>query len=176
MGTGLQAIEAADLARLGAVDILGDLDGAERDRVLAIARRVVFRSGETVMREDECGDTMYLFISGEVDVTKNLTLKLGERDFAKAEKSMNKLSAEHVSIFGEMSMFGPEPRSATITASSDCVLYEIRREDFTALCDAEPRLGLSVLRRVAGVLCSRVRKGNEDVLKLSTALSIALSR
>jgi CRP-like cAMP-binding protein len=172
-GTTVGATEAMRLRNVG---ILRDLGDEECGKVFAIARRVEFRSGETIMREDEQGDTMYLFVAGEVDVTKNLTLKLGERDFAMAEKSMNKLSAEHVSVFGEMSMFGPEPRSATITASSDCVLYEIHRDDFVALCEAEPRIGLSVLRRMASVLCSRVRKGNEDVLKLSTALSIALSR
>ncbi|MGO8694002.1 MAG: cyclic nucleotide-binding domain-containing protein [Rectinemataceae bacterium] len=170
------ATEEAELGRLRNAGILRDLCDDECEKILAIARRVEFHSGEAIMREDEQGDTMYLFAEGEVDVTKNLTLKLGERDFAKAEKSMNKLSAEHVSVFGEMSMFGPEPRSATITASTDCVLYEIRRDDFVALCQAEPRLGLSVLQRMAGVLCSRLRKGNEDVLKLSTALSLALSR
>jgi len=169
-------IEESELGALRKVGILRDLDEHEHKRICGIAHRVEFGAGETIMREGEQGETMYLFIKGEVDVTKNLTLKLGERDFAKAEKSMNKLCAEQGSVFGEMSMFGPEPRSATITASSDCVLYEIRRNDFAALCDAEPRLGLAILRRVAGVLCSRVRKGNEDVLKLSTALSIALSR
>ncbi|HTX72448.1 MAG TPA: cyclic nucleotide-binding domain-containing protein [Rectinemataceae bacterium] len=169
-------IDETELALLRQVGILRDLNEEEHDKVFAIARRVEFRTGDTIMKEGEQGETMYLFIKGEVDVTKNLTLKLGERDFAKAEKSMNKLSSAHASVFGEMSMFGPEPRSATITASSNCVLYEIRRERFVSLCDAEPRIGLSIVRRIAGVLCSRVRKGNEDVLKLSTALSIALSR
>lgn len=167
-------VEEAGLLRK--VGILEDLDVADLAKVLAIARRVAFKSGETIMREGEQGETMYFFVEGEVDVTKNLTLKLGDKDFASAEKSMNKLSADSVSIFGEMSVFGPEPRSATITASSDCVLYSVNRTEFARLCDENPRIGLSIVRRIAAVLCARVRKGNEDVLKLSTALSIALSR
>jgi CRP-like cAMP-binding protein len=167
-------VEEAVLLRK--VGILEDLDVADLAKVLAISRRVAFKSGETIMREGEQGETMYFFVEGQVDVTKNLTLKLGDKDFASAEKSMNKLSADKVSIFGEMSVFGPEPRSATITASSDCVLYSVNRTEFARLCDENPRIGLSIVRRIAAVLCARVRKGNEDVLKLSTALSIALSR
>ena len=109
-------------------------------------------------------------------MTKNLTLKLGDRDFALADKSMTKLSAQWVSVFGEMSVFGPEPRSATITASTDCVLYSVNRAEFTQLCDEQPKIGLAIVRRIAAVVCSRVRKSNEEILKLSTALSIALSR
>ena len=168
--------KADEIELLRKVGILAGLGDEELRKILAISNRVTFKSGETIMREGEQGETMYFFVEGEVDVTKNLTLKLGDRDFATAEKSMNKLSAKFVSVFGEMSVFGPEPRSATITASSDCVLYSVDRTEFTKLCDAECRIGLSIVRRIAAVLCSRVRKGNEDVLKLSTALSIALSR
>jgi CRP/FNR family transcriptional regulator, cyclic AMP receptor protein len=165
-----------EIELLRKVGILADLDDGELRKVLAISQRVAFKAGETIMREGEQGEAMYFFVEGEVDVTKNLTLKLGDRDFATAEKSMNKLSADKVSVFGEMSVFGPEPRSATITASSNCVLYSVNRAEFTRLCDSEHRIGLSIVRRIAAVLCARVRKGNEDVLKLSTALSIALSR
>lgn len=164
------------LALLAKVGILAGLGEKELEKVLAISKRVEFKAGETIMHEGEQGESLYFFVEGEVDVTKNLTLKLGDRDFATAEKSMTKLSAERVSVFGEMAVFGPEPRSATITASSDCVLYSVNREDFSTLCDEECRIGLSIVRRIAAVLCTRVRKGNEDVLKLSTALSIALSR
>ena len=168
--------KADETALLRKVGILADLTDDDLRKVLLISQRVVFKSGETIMREGEEGESMYFFVEGEVDVTKNLTLKLGDRDFATAEKSMNKLSASFVSVFGEMSVFGPEPRSATITASSDCVLYSVKRAEFTKLCDDDPRIGLSIVRHITAMLCSRVRKGNEDVLKLSTALSLALSR
>ena len=165
-----------EITPLRKIGILGDLGDEELRKVLAISERVAFRAGETIMHEGEQGEAMYFFVAGEVDVTKNLTLKLGDRDFATADKSMTRLSADRASVFGEMSVFGPEPRSATITASSDCVLYRVHRADFAKLCDEDCRIGLAIVRRIAAVLCARVRKGNEDVLKLSTALSIALSR
>ncbi len=164
---------AAQLRRVG---ILQDLSEGELAGVLRIAERLEIKAGAVIMKEDEPGDEVFLFTEGQVDVTKNLTLKLGREGFGRAEKSMTKLKAGQASVFGEMSLFGPEPRSATVTAAADCVLYRIHRADFSALCEADPRAGLKIVRRIAEVLGSRLRKGNEDVLKLSTALSIALSK
>ena len=156
--------------------IVSDLSDAEVSEILSSGRFARFKTGETIMRESEQSDTMYLFLEGVVDVTKNLTLKIAGRGFGHAEKSMTRLKAGTAPVFGEMSMFGDEPRSATITAASDCVLFELSRKAFDDICGRNPRLGLALTRRIATMLSSRVRKGNDDVLKLSTALSIALSR
>ena len=95
---------------------------------------------------------------------------------SKRKSEWTRLKAEHVSFFGDMAMFQNEPRSATITAWTDCVLYEVTRDDFTGFCDKHPHLGLKILRKMAVVLSERIRKGNADVLKLTTALSIALTK
>lgn len=167
---------AKSAATLRKVGILQDLSDKQLESILRIAEPLEVKTGTAIMREEEPGDEVFLFMEGRVDVSKNLTLKLGRAGFGRAEKSMTKLSAGQASVFGEMALFGTEPRSATVTAASDCVLYRIRREDFAALCESDPVLGLKVVRRIAAVLGSRLRKGNEDVLKLSTALSIALSK
>jgi CRP-like cAMP-binding protein len=75
-----------------------------------------------------------------------------------------------------MALFENDLRSATITASEDCLLFEVKRNDFESLCKQHPLLGYKLVKKIAAVLCERVRKGNQDILKLSTALSIALSR
>jgi CRP/FNR family cyclic AMP-dependent transcriptional regulator len=115
-------------------------------------------------------------VKGVVDITKNLTLKVASRGFENVEKSMVKLDSNIVSFFGEMAMIDESPRSANVTAATDCLLLEISKADFEALCDDDPIIGLKMLRRISQVLSRNVRKGNEDVLKLTTALSIALSR
>jgi CRP/FNR family cyclic AMP-dependent transcriptional regulator len=75
-----------------------------------------------------------------------------------------------------MAMFENDVRSATLTASTDCVLYEIKRDDFERLTQQNCALGYKLVRKIAEVLCNRVRQGNQDILKLTTALSIALSK
>ena len=158
------------------VGILSDLNATERNLIFKIAKRVEVSSGDVIMKEGDIGDSMFLFLEGEVEVSKNLTLKIGKRGFSQAEKSMVKLNAEYVSFFGDMAMFENDTRSATITASTDCLLYEIKRDAFEKLCKEHPKIGYKVIRKIATVLCQRVRKGNQDVLKLTTALSIALSK
>jgi CRP-like cAMP-binding protein len=169
--------KARELAFLQRVDILADLTRAELAHVHPIVRRSEVATGTVIMREGEPGDEMYLFAEGAVTVSKNLTLKIGKRaGFGQAEKSMVTLQAEHVSFFGDMAIIEHDTRSATITAAADCVLYAITRDDFEELCTNHPQVGVKVLRRVARVLSKRVRDGNQDVLKLTTALSVAINR
>ncbi len=158
------------------IKILADLSDDEIEIIRKIARRVEVPAGTVIMREGDVGDSMYLFASGEVSVTKNLTLKLGKRGFSQAEKSMVRLNAQSVSFFGDMAMFENDVRSATLTASTGCLLFEIKREGFEQIAEENPALGYKIIRKIATVLCHRVRQGNQDVLKLTTALSIALAK
>ena len=178
MGTNMNKKKKSGTGKdiLKGVAILSTLTNDELSIVWDSSHEVKIKAGEVLMNEGEIGNSMYFFIQGEVDISKNLTMKIGRKGFGHAEKSMVKLKAEHVSFFGDMAMFQDEPRSATITAFSDCLLYEINRDEFTKLCDENSSLATKVLRKIADTLCGRVRKGNEDVLKLTTALSIALSR
>lgn len=164
----------ADILKRSA--LVSDLSDGDLSCLLKAGTFARWKAGETIMREGEESDTMYLFLEGTVDVTKNLTLKTAGKGFGQAEKSMTRLKASSAPIFGEMSLFGAAPRSATVNAVSDCLLFGLGHDAYDALCAEHPRLGLSLTRKVAAILSSRVRKGNEDVLKLSTALSIALSR
>lgn len=169
-------MQGNDKKAIASLEILKGLSAPELDSLHGIARRVRFAAGEVIMKEGELGDVMYFFIDGEVNVSKELTLKVGHGSFSQVEKSMLKLKPGPAGVFGDMAMFGSEPRSATITASGTCVLYEIKRSDFSLLCDTNPQLGVKLLRRISGLLCDRLRKTNGDVLKLSTALSLALSK
>ena len=165
-----------DRGFLKSVALLADLTRDELDLVWSIARRVEVSRGTVIMREGDVGDTLYLFAEGAVDATQKLTLKAGRGSFSQAEKSVVRMRAATVSFFGDMALLEHEPRSATITAAEDCLLYEIGREDFERLGTEHPALGYKILRRIAAVLCQRIRRSNQDVLKLTTALSIALAR
>jgi CRP/FNR family cyclic AMP-dependent transcriptional regulator len=158
------------------INILKDLTDSELDQVLEICTRKEVPKGEIIMDEGEVGETMYFFVDGVVDIKKALTLKIGRKGFENVEKSMIKLDSNIVSFFGEMAMIDNSPRSASVTAATDCLLYEIHREEFDALCKKSSTIGLKMMRRISQVLSKNVRKGNEDVMKLTTALSIALAK
>jgi CRP/FNR family transcriptional regulator, cyclic AMP receptor protein len=165
-----------NLTRIKKIEMLAGFSDIEVQALGRIAGEVRVPAGEVIMREGDVGDSMYLFGEGQVMVTKNLTLKTGKRGFGQAEKSMVRLDARYVSFFGDMAIFENDVRSATLTAATDCLLYEIKREDFERLTQQNSALGYKFVRKIAEVLCHRLRQGNQDILKLTTALSIALSK
>lgn len=168
--------QKSSLARIRKIEMLAGFSDIEVEALGRIAGEVRVPAGEVIMREGDVGDSMYLFGEGQVMVTKNLTLKSGKRGFSQAEKSMVRLDARYVSFFGDMAIFENDVRSATLTAATDCLLYEIKRDDFERLTQQNSALGYKFVRKIAEVLCHRVRQGNQDILKLTTALSIALSK
>lgn len=161
---------------LKSLPILRDLDEGELTKFLTITRRVRFSKGNIILKEGEPGDTMYIIADGAVEISKNLVMKMGREDFQDRDKILTKLSAEDHAVFGEVALFEQGKRTATVVARSDCVLLEITRNDFLRLGEENPRIGYKITRNITQLLCSRLRKADEDTIKLTTALSLALSK
>ena len=158
------------------VPIFNDLVDMELEKLAKILKEVSFPSGSEILKEGDTGEEMFILKEGTVDISKTLTLKVGRREFGQKEKSFIRLSAEHGAFFGEMGMLEENIRSATVTAVTDCKLYIIEKEDFIAFCEKEPSIGFRIVLTISRIISSRLRKTNEDVLKLTTALSLALSK
>lgn len=161
---------------LKAVPILRDLDGEEVRQFLKIARRVRVPRGQAILTEGQTGETMYIIEEGMVEVSKTLVKAGGQENSKDRDKVLTKLSADDHAIFGEVALFEQSKRTATVVAQTDCLLLEITKPNFLKLAEEYPRIGYKITRNIAELLCSRLRKADEDTIKLTTALSIALSR
>lgn len=154
------------------ISLFQDLEEKEIQQVVNCTTPRNFQAGEVILQEGETGDSLFIMCQGEVEITKTLTLVL-EKDTPK-EKVMIRLRAEDGVCFGEMALLENEARSATVTALSGCNLLELHRQEFMALIQENPQMGLKILLRLAQVLSRYLRKSNQDVIKLTTALAIAL--
>ncbi len=156
------------------------LEGISEDQAKLLfdqCKRITFDKNDVIMEEDEEKYSMFFFIDGEVIVSNVITMKVSNQaGYSEVEKSLVRLKAENVGILGEMSVFEAQPRSATVKAYEPCVLYEIEKEEFEEFIFRYPDIGVRILSNIATMLCTRVRRGNKDILKLTTALSIALSK
>ncbi len=157
------------------VPIFQGLHPEEIERFLSITREVNYREGAAIMLEGQEGDTMYIILRGTVEVSKSLTLKT-RGEFVEHEKIITRLSADDHAIFGEFVLFDQRARTASITAVADCTFLEIRRDDFHCFAEANPSIGYRLIRNIAKIVCERFRKADKDTIRLTTALSIALSR
>jgi CRP/FNR family transcriptional regulator, cyclic AMP receptor protein len=156
--------------------IFSSLEEADLREVLKITREKRFNKDEIIMQEGEKGDCMYLVVEGEVGVSKSLTMKFGDNDFRQTEKTLTSFKPEDHAIFGEMALIGQDSRSASIAARTDCLFLEINRNDFVRLIEAKPRLGVTILLKLSELLVNRLKQSSQDIIRLTTALSIALSR
>jgi len=143
-------------------------------KILSISRTVNFKKNDVVMEEGRMGDTMYIILEGEVQVIKTLTMKGVEEDRDGKNKVFTRLSAAQHAVFGEIALLEDSERTATVQALTDCVFYEIKKDDFLRLADSDYELGYRVLLNLARIVSSRLRKVNEDTVKLTTVLSLLL--
>jgi CRP/FNR family cyclic AMP-dependent transcriptional regulator len=145
-------------------------------KVLGISTKVNFPENTIIMQEGETGDTMYMILEGVVEVVKTLVLEGMDLDEDEniGNKVFTKLKAEDHPVFGEISLFEESRRTATIKTLSDCTFYEIKKGDFLRLAEKDYELGYQIVLNIAKMVCSRLRKADEDVVKLSTVLSIVL--
>jgi small-conductance mechanosensitive channel/CRP-like cAMP-binding protein len=114
-----------------------------------LTRCIRFAEGEQIVSEDDKGDTLFQIVRGKVAVTK--TLAGGE------VRQLAQLDAP--SIFGEMSVFNEEPRSATVKALEQCVLLEVERADLRPLIEHDPA--------VMEILAEIISKRRGELLKLT---------
>ena len=161
-----------DPAFLRKIFLFQDLEEDEIHQVLEHANLREFSAEAVIIQEGEPGDSLFIMVTGEVEITKQLTLVLDE-DTPK-DRVMIRLKAENGVYFGEMALLESETRSATVTASTDCALLELHQKDFLDLVTQNPAMGVKLLLRLAQLLSRHLRKTNQDVVKLTTALAVSL--
>lgn len=93
-----------------------------------------FRKSETIVREGDRGDYLFLLYSGEVSVrTKSGFL---------SHKELTKLGPG--SYFGEMALLTFEPRTATVVALQDTNAFLLFATDFRKLMEKNEALARSI--------------------------------
>jgi MFS family permease len=125
---------------LRAVDMFAPLSLATLENISRRVDAIHVHAGDTVMREGECGDRFYVVAEGRLDVTceRGAYPPVGAGD-----------------VIGEIALLQDIPRTATVTARDDCLLYALDRESF--LCAVSSHASAtSAARRVASERLARV--------------------
>jgi CRP-like cAMP-binding protein len=114
----------------------------------------VYADNETIIREGDKGDIMYVVQSGKVKITKRT--HAGELMLATLQAG---------DIFGEMALFDKLPRSATATALGNARVLGIDRKKLFRSISHDPTLVFKMLETMS----LRIRKLSEKVAELSEA-------
>jgi len=168
-------MERVSEERLDSFSLFTGLKKEQRERIgLLMAVRTV-AAGAVIVNEGEVGDELFLLLTGEIVITKRLTLYSSEGE-DKKEKSLIKLRDKDNVFFGEMSLFDDAERSATVTAVSNVTCGILSRDQLRSLCEEDPQVGYHIYYNIGRTLSCNLRKTNRDILKLTTAFCLALDR
>jgi CRP-like cAMP-binding protein len=102
-----------------------------------------YQPGSTIFAEGTDGQAMYVILDGEVD------LRVGGELMETAGPG---------DIIGEMALIDANPRSATATARSRCLLAAVDQARFLYLVQETPYFALHVMR----LLAHRLRRMNRE--------------
>lgn len=157
------------------VPLFYELKEEQIKRILRVMEVERFAENEYVMREGTVGDKMFILLEGRVEISKSLILPEWLPVYNKQEKSLLHFSDSDHPFFGEMVMLGDtSERSASIITKTACIMASITRTAFEKVAEKDKDLGMRVYRNMASEIATRLRRANRDILKLTTALSIAL--
>jgi CRP/FNR family cyclic AMP-dependent transcriptional regulator len=152
---------AADPAFLAQISLFQQLDDDERGVLAQVMAERVVAPGETLFRQGEPGDAMFIVHSGKVDLF--VKDKAGQRILLH--------TAEAGEFFGELSLLDGGSRTATAAVTEAGTLFMIDREDLQQLFRKRPDAALDMLsamgrmtRKANSLLQARVsRNVNEQV-------------
>ena len=138
-----------DEAVIRKAPLFSGLDSSAADSLRTSMNLVKLRKGQSLFKEGDDGDHLYVVSSGKVklgtksiDGRENLLMILGPGD-----------------MFGELSLFDSGPRTATAIAVTDSKLLALGQDKVIPWVREHPEVSLQLLARLA----SRLRRTNEVV-------------
>lgn len=149
-----------DLYFLVEFPIFRDFDGDDVDALGKVCELVDVPEGQSICREGDPGDAMYVVKSGVLEVSRMV---------AGAKRHVNLLSAGE--FFGEMALVDAGPRSADVAAKEAAVLVRLRAEDYRKLKKDRPASALKVADVLLKQLSFRVRRSTARALESEAAVA-----
>ncbi len=135
-----------------------------------------YPAGTDIWQEGDTGSEILLLLKGTVDITQTLTLFTSDEGVESRDKSLISLTEGMRPVIGEIAMCANVPRSATVTAKTDIQVGIFSPEDLETIIKNDAAFGMHLFRNIATVLAQRLVTANQNVLKLTTAFSLALQR
>jgi len=129
--------------------LLAGLSRQERDWLVEQSETLELPQGELLIQEGDEGDSAFVILDGELEVTK----RSGLRDVVLSTRRSG-------DVIGEMALLTKAPRMATVRATQDSRLLRIPADAFNNMLLSHPSAALSILQTVTARL-----KNSEALLR-----------
>jgi SulP family sulfate permease len=132
--------------------------GTPRDAAALMHRceRVEFDAGEIIVSAGDAADSMHFILDGRVGIMIP----------ANEDRTTRVRSLGRYTTIGEMGLVSQTPRSATIQAEVDSVLYVLNTHQFDAIREEDPALSHKLLTYFVSVMAERLTFANRTIAVL----------
>ena len=136
--------------------LLAGLEHEDLTHLAAHAQARRFPAGETIIRVGQPGSSLFVVVEGVVEVQE---AQVGPPRAATPRYGPG-------AMFGEYALMTGQPRSASVMARTDVLVFEITKDDLQPVLTRRPELAASL----ATILAERQRSVDEDARKPKPAV------
>jgi CRP/FNR family transcriptional regulator, cyclic AMP receptor protein len=144
---------------LRGVDLFAGLDDSDHRTLAVCLQAHRYGAGEVLFQEGEPGATLLIVAEGRLVATARRTDGAGE--------PLNEMDAGEVA--GEMAFLDPAPRSATVTAVTPAVVYQLTHDTMSVLRERSPA-------SVRAIVTAAIRDVTRRLRHLDTRIESELER
>ena len=142
----------ADFPALREVKLFRTMSPNDRATVDDLLKLRALRAGTTLFIAGEPGDSMVILARGKLAIVSTV---------AGREQIIAEIAAGE--FVGEMACIDPAPRSATVRALEDVVLFELTRPDFARLRRLSPGAASALTGEIIHEVTARLRAVDEKI-------------
>jgi len=139
------------------VPVFENLSRRELNSIEHILHRRVYAKNEHIFRFGDKGLGMYLIESGEVSIV--------------TENNREIVRLTDGEFFGELALFSDRPRDADAIAARETRVFGFFQPDLLGLLETHPKVGLSIVMKLAGIITERLRRATEENNRLNDTLA-----
>lgn len=128
----------------------------DADRLIHRCQRIEVGAGEIIVQAGDPADSMHFILEGRVGIMVS----------AEDDRTTRVRSLGRYTTIGEMGLVSNTPRSATIQAEVDSVLYVLNTHQFDAIRSEDPALSHKLLTYFVSVMAERLTFANRTIAVL----------
>jgi CRP-like cAMP-binding protein len=128
------------------INVFNGLNISDIQQLLQVCKMQTFATEEQVYKAGDASDELLVLLKGQLMVSSASGEPLG--------------SVTAGQPIGEMGVFTGQPRSANVTAMTECGGVAIRKMDIEILLARNPNMYVKILKNIVDILCDRLSKSN----------------
>ena len=134
------------------IDVFKGLTDEQYEKIARVCGEMNYKQGEFVVRKGDPSNALYILAEGACDVKVELG---GYSQF-----TVHQLNPGDV--FGELGFIDEKARSADIICVRPSKIVVLLRDELMKLAEDDPKLGFTLIMRLAKKICERLRRTNEQ--------------